>query len=321
MREIMYLTGYEYKKIFQKRSTWIALALVALWTVFSGISGIIGDYYVEGEKAGTRYQMVKKEREALEHPEIGELNEDFFRREQEMSELYAPYDNYHVLLSMIEQQVGKIDKESMTTEDFYKMRKVMLENISKGQNLSEGERAFHMKENEQITTPYAYGNMLGFDYYFRMLPLNFVFLSLAAAIILAPMFAGEYTSHMDGLVLSSRFGKNKLIQAKLLTGISFGFLASMLFGAAIGVWSRTQIAATAVMTPVMMVFAFLPMLAMFNQTIEKIADIVYSQHIQLLMNSLNAGTPAEAKNVIAIAANVMIAAVLFGIAYRRRGLM
>ena len=230
MREIMYLTGYEYKKIFQKRSTWIALALVALWTVFSGISGIIGDYYVEGEKAGTRYQMVKKEREALEHPEIGELNEDFFRREQEMSELYAPYDNYHVLLSMIEQQVGKIDKESMTTEDFYKMRKVMLENISKGQNLSEGERAFHMKENEQITTPYAYGNMLGFDYYFRMLPLNFVFLSLAAAIILAPMFAGEYTSHMDGLVLSSRFGKNKLIQAKLLTGISFGFLASMLFG-------------------------------------------------------------------------------------------
>ena len=100
-----------------------------------------------------------------------------------------------------------------------------------------------------------------------------------------------------------------------------GILASMLFGAAIGVWSRTQIAATAVMTPVMMVFAFRPMLAMFNQTIEKIADIVYSQHIQLLMNSLNAGTPAEAKNVIAIAANVMIAAVLFGIAYRRRGLM
>ncbi len=100
-----------------------------------------------------------------------------------------------------------------------------------------------------------------------------------------------------------------------------GILASMLFGAAIGVWSRTQIAATAVVTPMMMVFAFLPMLAMFNQTIEKIADIAYSQHIQLLLNSLNAGTPAEAKNVIVIAANVMIAAVLFGIAYRRRGLM
>ncbi len=60
MREIMYLTGYEYKKIFQKRSTWIALALVALWTVFSGISGIIGDYYVEGEKAAPVIRWSKR---------------------------------------------------------------------------------------------------------------------------------------------------------------------------------------------------------------------------------------------------------------------
>ncbi len=131
-----------------------------------------------------------------------------------------------------------------------------------------------------------------------------------------------YTACMAGGVafgfLGGYTGEKLLLFCLIMAA---GILASMLFGAAIGVWSRTQIAATAVMTPVMMVFAFLPMLAMFNQTIEKIADIVYSQHIQLLMNSLNAGTPAEAKNVIAIAANVMIAAVLFGIAYRRRGLM
>ncbi len=38
------------------------------------------------------------------------------------------------------------------------------------------------------------------------------------------------------------------------------------------------------------------------------------------MNSLSAGTPAEAKNVIVIAVNIAIAAVLFVIAYRRRGL-
>ena len=99
-----------------------------------------------------------------------------------------------------------------------------------------------------------------------------------------------------------------------------GILASMLLGAAVGVWSRNQIAATAVVTPVMMVFAFLPMLAMFNETIAKVADFAYSQHIQLLMNSLSAGTPAEAKNVIVIAVNIAIAAALFVIAYRRRGL-
>lgn len=99
-----------------------------------------------------------------------------------------------------------------------------------------------------------------------------------------------------------------------------GILASMLFGAAVGVWSANQTAATAVMTPVMMVLAFLPMLSMFNTSIEKVADITYSQHIQLLMNSLSAGTPAEAKDVIVIAVNIVLAAVLFVMAYRHKGL-
>ncbi len=110
----------------------------------------------------------------------------------------------------------------------------------------------------------------------------------------------------------------KLISFCLI--MAAGILASMLLGAAVGVWSRNQIAATAVVTPVMMVFAFLPMLAMFNETIAKVADFAYSQHIQLLMNSLSAGTPAEAKNVIVIAVNIAIAASLFVTAYRRRGL-
>ncbi len=51
MREIMYLTGYEYQKIFRKHSTWIALILVFVWAVISGFGGIIGDYYVDGENS------------------------------------------------------------------------------------------------------------------------------------------------------------------------------------------------------------------------------------------------------------------------------
>lgn len=108
--------------------------------------------------------------------------------------------------------------------------------------------------------------------------------------------------------------------AAFLLIMAAGILASMLFGAAIGVWSRSQIAAASVVTPVMMVLAFLPMLAMFNETIEKAADLVYSQHIQLLMNSLEAGTAVQPKNVAAVAGNIVLAAGLFLCAYRKNGL-
>ena len=40
------------------------------------------------------------------------------------------------------------------------------------------------------------------------------------AICLAPLFAGEYANHTDQLLLSAKYGKGKLIKAKLFTGFS-----------------------------------------------------------------------------------------------------
>lgn len=255
MKELLNLTGYEYKKIFQKRSTWIALGVVLLWVLFAGVSGVTGDYYIDGEKADSHYHMVKQEREALENLEIKELSQEFFQKGQEdLAEFsdnhkglrdnweneenkaeywkeyykaYAPYLNLDTLLAMMGNH--NVDMEEVDGTNFYESRSRMMENIFQGEKLSEGEIAFHKKENEKIKTPYAYGNMLGFDNYFRMQTPNFIFLAFAVAIILAPIFAGECTSHMDALALSSRYGKNKLIWAKLLTGISFAVFASLGF--------------------------------------------------------------------------------------------
>ena len=70
----------------------------------------------------------------------------------------------------------------------------------------------------------------------------------------------------------------------------------------------------------MMIIAFLPMLAMFNRDIEKVANFVYSQHIQLLLNGLKTKTAAEPENVIVIVLNNAVAVGLFALAYRRKGL-
>lgn len=273
MGELLSLTGYEYKKIFQKRSTWIALGVVLLWTLFAGVGGILGDYYIEGEKVYSHYQMVKQERYALEHLEVKELNQDFFQKMQADMEKFSgtmegvsedaeefsetmegmsknpkakeniiqywreyekankPYSNLYILLAMMENRIGDFNIEDVDGMNFYENRSRMMELIFQGEELSEKEIAFHEKENEKIETPYAYGNMLGFDNYFRMQAPNFIFLAFASAIILAPMFAGERASRMDALVLASRYGKNKLIQAKILTGLSFALFASLGFTA------------------------------------------------------------------------------------------
>lgn len=259
MRAVWTLTGYEYKKIFMKRSTWIALGVVLLWTLFAGFGALIGDYVVEGEKVASHYQIIKQEREALEHLEIKKLNQELIEKARKDMEVFAenhknlaysweteesrieywknyhkefaPYKNLDTLLSMMGNWLDEADMEAVDGTNFYEYRNRMMENIFEGEGLSEGEIAFHQKEGTKIKTPYAYGNALGFDNYFQMQMTNFTFLVCAVAIILAPMFAGEYTCGMDALILSSRYGKNKMIQAKLLTGISFGILAALGFSA------------------------------------------------------------------------------------------
>lgn len=98
-----------------------------------------------------------------------------------------------------------------------------------------------------------------------------------------------------------------------------GILLSELTGAVIGVFSKDQMAATSVTVPVMMVFSFLPMLSMFNESIEKIAKVTYSQQLSILISGL--GT-AEVKpeSILVIAANFIISAVLFAIVFKKKGL-
>lgn len=98
--------------------------------------------------------------------------------------------------------------------------------------------------------------------------------------------------------------------------MAVGTLVSILIGAAIGTWSKNQMMATSITVPVMMIFSFLPMLSMFNTNIEKIARITYSGQMNLLIKKAEISTESMA----VIFLNMIAAMILFGYAYRKRGL-
>lgn len=101
--------------------------------------------------------------------------------------------------------------------------------------------------------------------------------------------------------------------------MAIGILLSELTGAVIGVFSKNQMSATSLTVPVMMVFSFLPMLSMFNESIEKVARITYSQQINILINGLG-NTEIKPENIIVIAANFLVSAILFSVAFKKKGL-
>lgn len=125
---------------------------------------------------------------------------------------------------------------------------------------------------------------------------------------------------MAGSVVFALCGqyRGKELVAFLLI-MAAGILLSILVGTAIGVFSRNQMTATSITIPVMMVFSFLPMIATFNEKIAKFAKVTYSQQISMLINNINDVT-IEMKNVVILLANMLVAIVLFLLAFYRKGL-
>lgn len=95
-----------------------------------------------------------------------------------------------------------------------------------------------------------------------------------------------------------------------------GILASLLAGATIGTYSHTQMMAASVTIPVMMFFSFMPMLSLFNATIAKIAKFTYTEQISLMLGHVNS-LQLKTENICIIIANILIAAVLFAITYKK----
>ena len=123
-----------------------------------------------------------------------------------------------------------------------------------------------------------------------------------------------------GTAVFAAVGSYGGLDLALFVGVmSVGIILSELTGAVIGAFSRNQMTATSITVPVMMIFSFLPMLSMFNDTIRTAARVTYSQQLSELINGIGT-SEITSESVIVISINFILAVVLFTVAYRRKGL-
>jgi len=104
---------------------------------------------------------------------------------------------------------------------------------------------------------------------------------------------------------------------KFLIIMITGTAASVILGAVIAMLSKNQQAAAALVMPIAVIIGFTPMIASFNETVEKAAGVLYTQQINAVVNDFSAGLGAP---LLIIFANIAVLTVLFVIAYRKKGL-
>lgn len=120
---------------------------------------------------------------------------------------------------------------------------------------------------------------------------------------------------LGSVVIGLAGGYQGEVLIKFMLVMAVGHLISTMLGATIGAFSKNQMMATGISVPVMMVFSFLPMLSMFNETIKSVAKVFYSQQLNLLIgNAQNLKVNTEC--IVVMGINVLVIGGAFVLAYR-----
>lgn len=241
------LVKFEYRKILRKRSNIITLVLGILLTALSCVGPLMGDYYINGEVYESNYEGMKKDREYARRLAGREISSDLlsetieayshipiaegrYTDTDEYQQYARPYSKLQYMIREVYdldsfREMSSISKESLY--DFYTGRQSIVERIINDTTMSSKEKANSISISRKVKTPFIYSYTGGYTRFFSQVYVTAFIICFISSICIAPLFAGEYTDRMDSLILSSKYGKNKVIFAKLFTGISFTILLSI----------------------------------------------------------------------------------------------
>lgn len=112
---------------------------------------------------------------------------------------------------------------------FYRARAEKMETLLRDPSraLSDKQKEYWREMADHLDTPLQYGYFGGWEVIISSFEL-LMFALLAICIVIAPVFSGEYQAGTDAVILSARYGKTKLITAKIGASLLFGTFVFLL---------------------------------------------------------------------------------------------
>lgn len=251
------LVKYEFLKILRKKSTIIVMAISLLLTAFlfglpilqfqtynqdgviKGFDGIayekeqykdlsvpITDEYVA--KTITEYQKL------FENPDnVGYDGNEKFLIGDAYWDYVAPRENLLNMIASVYDAPGensglnKLPELDLTDgAKFYQSRNEKIESLlnTPSRDMSTEQKEYWSNMSSKVEAPLQYGYHEGWKIIMSSFEL-LMFALLAVCIVIAPVFSGEYQAGTDAVILSGKYGKTKLVTAKIISSMLFGVLA------------------------------------------------------------------------------------------------
>lgn len=254
------LIKYEFLKILRKKSTLVVMAVSLIITAF--LFGLPVMQYQTYNQDGVikSLQGIAYDKEQYKNLSLSLTEEYITETIQQVQELFENSDNVGYdgneqfligdaywneiaprenLLNMIaktyaspNESAGYNALPNLDVTDganFYQAIQAKLEAQlnSSSRAMTDEQKEYWTDMASKIDTPLKYGYYEAWEVIISSFEL-LMFAILAICIVIAPVFSGEYQAGTDAVILSGKYGKTKLITAKIVASLIFGTLAFVL---------------------------------------------------------------------------------------------
>ncbi|MBT2291994.1 ABC transporter permease [Paenibacillus albidus] len=248
------LTRFELRKIIKRKSFLLAVLILLVLLVFVTMINIFSERMPQAaERTATGLGAIRLEKQydlqhagALDAKKIAGAIERYHnvrgnpdnmdpKSKVITDEAFAKYEiKDFLILNLIRTAFSPLNEynhyilDDLTPSDavhFYdkrteKVKEYLNMDYTYG-NYSAQDKSYFLKLNEKISTPFKLNYKSGWENVLNNASGMILVISFVMCICIAPIFAGEYQSGADAVILSSRYGRSKLIYAKLKASILF----------------------------------------------------------------------------------------------------
>lgn len=244
MKALIY---YEGKKLIKRKSAWAAFLL--LLASIAGMAYILisDQYYYSPDGAElTGLEAVAVEKVA-KHSLAGKLTPEVLAETLEhCQEVYGAPENYANGADWLRDDVyareilplrdvldlirtvytpddydlkALMDVSPEEASDLYNYRRAYVRAMLDAENCTSAEISAVIKLEADVPEAFTYDYYKGWSTLLkRAFPDIFLLMALAVCILVSPIFASEYQTGADALILSSRYGRKQTVFAKILAG-------------------------------------------------------------------------------------------------------
>ncbi len=213
------LLWYEWKKIWRRKSTWITLSVIVLFSIFMA-------YMEETEQKEGRKISGEKINDAL----LFEMSQAYVDDKQ--SDAYAAQTGpYLQLQQIVRKMAGGYESAgtcNVTEKELYEKRYENIVQAWEQYGLTKEEKAYWQEKEDCLQKPFTYEYFAAYD---RLISMSgvyrvYLFLTFLIAICISGVFTEEHERRTDQLILCSKLGRKQMYFAKIAAGGLFSVVTT-----------------------------------------------------------------------------------------------